>query len=109
MKLLVDEGVDFSVVQRLRDRGYDVASVLKEQSGATDDEVLAWAVAQNRLLVTNDKDFGELVYRQRYDVSGILLLRLIGRSPEAKADLVGDLLDDRGAAVGEYIHRHRPR
>jgi predicted nuclease of predicted toxin-antitoxin system len=69
VKCLVDEGVDFPVVRHLRDRGYDVASVLEDDPGGTDKDVLARAVAEARLLVTNDKDFGEMVYRQQYEVT----------------------------------------
>ncbi|MBR9989056.1 MAG: DUF5615 family PIN-like protein [Gemmatimonadetes bacterium] len=55
--------------------------------GIRDDEVLALTVSDSMPLVTNDKDFGELVFRQGRASAGVILLRLEGLSPAAKADV----------------------
>jgi predicted nuclease of predicted toxin-antitoxin system len=60
----------------LRDRGYDVFSVYEQARGISDDEVLARAVQDDRILITNDKDFGETIVRLGRPHRGILLLRL---------------------------------
>jgi predicted nuclease of predicted toxin-antitoxin system len=63
--------------------GHDVVSVKETMRGATDPEVLAQAQAQERLVVTFDKDFGELAYRFGLPAaSGVILFRLSGPSPE---------------------------
>ena len=59
----------------LRDDGHDVTHVLEKIAGATDDEVLLAAYDEGRILLTEDKDFGELVYRLKKPSRGIILLR----------------------------------
>lgn len=75
MNFLADECCDTALVQALRQDGHDVVYVLESLRGADDDVILARAFAENRLLLTEDKDFGELVYRLRKPTRGIILLR----------------------------------
>jgi predicted nuclease of predicted toxin-antitoxin system len=63
----------------------------------TDDAILTRASAEGVLLVTSDKDFGELVYRQRRSHAGVLLLRLSGLDEAAKCDLVSQAVGERGS------------
>jgi predicted nuclease of predicted toxin-antitoxin system len=77
MRFLFDENVDLRLLTFLTHLGYDVSSVVSHPPrGRPDDAVLALAVAENRILLTNDRDFGELVFRQHLPHSGVLLLRL---------------------------------
>ncbi|MFQ5739316.1 MAG: DUF5615 family PIN-like protein [Acidobacteriota bacterium] len=64
MKCVADENVDSSIVTALRDSGHDVWYVAEEKRGIEDDEVLQKAAGENALLLTGDKDFGDLVFRQ---------------------------------------------
>jgi len=75
MNFLPDECCDTALVQALREDGHNVFYVLEPLRGASDDDILARAFAENRLLLTEDKDFGELVYRLRKPTRGIILLR----------------------------------
>lgn len=75
MKLLADECCDVALVEALRSDGYDVLYVLESLRGASDEEVLTRAFSEDRLLITEDKDFGELVYRLERPAKGIILLR----------------------------------
>lgn len=59
MRFIVDECTGPAVAQWLSEAGYDVFSVFDEKAGISDDEVLRIAFAQERILITNDKDFGE--------------------------------------------------
>ena len=88
MTLVADESVDGPIVQRLRDDGYDVLYVAELSPSVTDDEVLRQANDREALLLTGDKDFGELVFRQRLVYSGVVLLRLAGLSNAGKAEVV---------------------
>src|SRR5262245_61172078 len=63
MMLLADESVDRMIVERLRADGHDTLYVAEMSPGITDDEILREASSRNALLLTEDKDFGELVYR----------------------------------------------
>ena len=88
MNLLIDESVDRQTVARLRQEGHDVLYVAEMEPGITDDLVLNRANERNALLVTADKDFGELVFRQGLTSAGVLLLRLHGLSLGNKARIV---------------------
>ena len=65
MNLLVDESVDKSIVERLRADGHTTAYIAEISPSVTDNVVLDAATASGAILVTVDKDFGELVYRLR--------------------------------------------
>ena len=88
MKLLADESVDRQIVHRLREDGYTVQYVAETEPGIPDEVVLGLAKQDADVLVTADKDFGELVFRRRLLASGILLGRPAGQSPARKAGLL---------------------
>jgi predicted nuclease of predicted toxin-antitoxin system len=92
MRFLADENVSSSVIRRLRAGGLDVVSIGETRSGAPDKEVLDAADAEGRILITEDRDFGELVVRQRLGVRGVILLELDRLSNAAEADLVAEII-----------------
>ena len=96
MKLVADESVDGPIVARLRDDGHEVVSISEESPGARDEAVLKRAWDAGLVLVTADKDFGELVYRQRLPHAGVLLLRLTGLDEAEKCNAVARAVADRG-------------
>lgn len=96
MTLLADENVDRSVVARLRAANYRVLAVGEMEPGVTDVEVLALANREGAFLVTEDKDFGELVFRQSLVHEGVILLRLAGLEAHAKGDLLLNALTEHG-------------
>ena len=75
MRFLADECCDAGLVAALRQDGYDVVYALEAMRGATDEKVLDRAVSENRIVVTEDKGFGELVYVLGRPARGIVLLR----------------------------------
>ena len=81
MNLLADESVDGPVVERLRQEGHEVVYVAEISPSVVDEEVLQRANTSAALLVTADKDFGELVFRQGRLHAGVVLLRLAGLPP----------------------------
>jgi predicted nuclease of predicted toxin-antitoxin system len=76
LRWLVDECVSARLVNRLREAGHNVVYVLEVASGADDREITLLANRDGRLLLTDDKDFGELVIRQKLAVPGLVLMRL---------------------------------
>jgi predicted nuclease of predicted toxin-antitoxin system len=94
MNLMADESVDRPVVERLRQEGHVTLYVAELSPGITDDEVLDQANASGAVLLTADKDFGELVYRQGRVHAGVVLLRLAGVAPVLKAETVAKVLED---------------
>jgi len=87
MNFLADESVDRQIVVRLRQDGYLVSYVAEMEPGIADEAVLDLANQEAALLLTADKDFGELVFRQRRLAPGIVLIRLAGLSPASKAEI----------------------
>ncbi len=99
MNLLADEGVDQQVVLRLRADGHIVWYVAEMEPSISDDLVLQRANEQKSVLVTEDKDFGELVYRLGLVHHGVILVRLHGLSSDAKARIVSDALRNHGEEI----------
>jgi predicted nuclease of predicted toxin-antitoxin system len=94
MNLLIDESVDRQIVERLLLDGHNVVYVSDMDPGISDDAVLSTANSLNALLVTADKDFGELVFRRQQINAGVLLIRLAGLPPQSKAELVAIAVRD---------------
>lgn len=92
MRFLADENVSRFVVEGLRAAGFDVDAIGTASQGASDEDVLAAAAREQRILITKDRDFGELVIRQRLEVGGVVLLELERLSNQAEADLVLSIL-----------------
>ncbi len=97
MNLLADESVDRQIVTRLRQDGHDVTYVAELGPGIADERVLERANEQDAILLTVDKDFGELAFRQKLIHHGVVLIRLSGLSNQTKAELVAEALRVRGA------------
>jgi len=82
-RFLADENFPGDAVRGMRDRGLDVAWVCEDQSGAADDKVLSRSQAEQRVLLTFDKDFGVLVFRRGVHCSaGVGLFRIKLPSPD---------------------------
>jgi predicted nuclease of predicted toxin-antitoxin system len=94
--LFCDEGVDRQIVHRLRDDGHEVTYVAELAPGISDDEVLERANTLAGLLITMDKDFGELVYRLGRISHGVLLVRLHAVTPNERAEAVSGVIREHG-------------
>lgn len=91
MRFLVDECTGPKVAAWLIAEGHEVFSVFDQARGLYDDDVLAKAINENWILITNDKDFGELVYRERRDHRGVIFLRLADERATNKIDVLQKL------------------
>lgn len=96
MRLLCDEGVERQVVEALRSDGHEVSYVAEMSPGISDEEVLERSITDEAVLVTADKDFGELVFRQKRVHHGILLVRLHGLEPEEKGRIAATAVAEHG-------------
>ena len=101
MKFLVDESVEFPVVIFLRTLGHDVASVAENFSSVRDADVLAAAHKEHRVLLTNDKDFGELIFLRGLPHHGVVLLRLLREDVPSKIERLRVLLETHGDDLQE--------
>ncbi len=116
MNLVADEGVDKSIVDSLRAAGLNVRYFAEVGAGADDTEVLLAANLAQSLLLTCDKDFGELVFRNQLSTAGVVLIRLDGLSGDAKGRIVSQAIGEHGAemlhaftVISPGIMRIRPR
>lgn len=87
-KLLADENIPRKTVQSLIQRGIDITSVTDTSPGLSDRAVLELGNVNDRVIVTFDKDFGELIFRDRLDARGLILLRFTPTSSEQIAEKI---------------------
>lgn len=92
MRFLVDECTGSKVAHWLREQGHEVFSVFDDARGADDEWIIQKAFAENWLLITNDKDFGEKVYRERHAHHGVIFLRLADERAANKIAVLKQLL-----------------
>jgi predicted nuclease of predicted toxin-antitoxin system len=112
MNLLADESVDKPSVERLRQDSHNVLYVAELEPSIDDDVVLRRANQHDALLITADKDSGELVFRQGLVNTGIVLVRLAGLSPQAKARVVSSVcgfMNGAGLWFGERFSANSGR
>ena len=88
MRFLVDECTGPAVAGWLRKQKHEVFSVYEEARGMEDDDIIQKAFAEGWILITNDKGFGEIVYRQWREHRGIVLLRLEDERAANKIDTI---------------------
>lgn len=94
MKFIADEGIDSQIVKAMRGVGHDVLYVAEYAPGITDNVVLESTNEEGRILITRDKDFGELVFRNKMVHSGIILNRLYELASEEKARIVLKVIEE---------------
>jgi predicted nuclease of predicted toxin-antitoxin system len=103
LRLLANENVPLETVDALRRAGHDVTWLLEARSGSGDAAILATAQSEQRILLTFDKDFGELAFRARLDAAtGIVLLRLRMPSPAAVTARVLSAIESRDDWNGHF-------
>lgn len=98
MRFLVDECTGPGVAAWLRKQNHEVFSVFEESRGINDEDIIQKAASENWILITNDKDFGDKVYRDGRLHRGVILLRLADESSVSKIQVISRLLEN-------YIHR----
>jgi predicted nuclease of predicted toxin-antitoxin system len=103
-KLLADENIPAKAIEALRDAGCDLLSIRETAAGVSDEEVLRIAVAQGRILVTFDRDYGELIFREgREPPPSIIYFRVFPAGPGDVSDAVLSLLADSNTIDGAMV------
>lgn len=104
MKFLADENIGFEVVAFLRREYHDVDSATETSPGSSDMAILTQASEEQRILITADTDFGELVYHAGQHHAGIVLLRLDDERNANKIRVLGKLLKKHGKELqGNFV------
>jgi predicted nuclease of predicted toxin-antitoxin system len=103
MRLLANENFPLAAVVALREKGHDVLWIRTDAPGSRDDAILALATAEQRILITFDKDFGELAFRAKLpSTSGVILFRISIRSPDAVAGITITAVESRADWAGHF-------
>jgi len=92
LKFLVDVGVGRTVEEYLKQKGYETKTVRDIDPRMDDEKIIRMAVSENRMIVTMDKDFGELVYHFSMKHSGVLLLRLEDAASSEKLKVIKNIM-----------------
>lgn len=99
MKFLVDESVEDGVVKYLRNAQHNTVSVSELSPGLRDVEVLSLAWREKRILITNDKDFGELIVRFGQPHAGVILFRLFQENAASKIASLRKILEKHASVL----------
>ena len=104
MKFLVDESSDARLAAYLKSIGHDATTVARDYAPSlADSDVLAIARRELRVLITNDRDFGELVFRLEQVHSGVIFLRLETTSLAVKIERLNYLLDHYSDRLDQFL------
>jgi predicted nuclease of predicted toxin-antitoxin system len=104
MRFLADESCDFAVVRALRAAKHDVVAVSETFSGSEDEAVIGLAVREARILLTEDKDFGRLIYASLKESSGVILIRYPATARTALPEAIIDLIKKKQEGlIGSFV------
>jgi predicted nuclease of predicted toxin-antitoxin system len=92
LRLHANENIESEIVAFLRAAGHDVAYAAELMPRAPDESILRIAASEDRVVLTGDKDFGELCFRRRLPSAGVILVRVKAVSPAARIRLIDELL-----------------
>jgi predicted nuclease of predicted toxin-antitoxin system len=101
MRFLVDESTGPIVARWLQDQGHEVFSIYEEARGMDDEKIIQKAYDENWILITNDKDFGEKVYREQFPHRGVVLLRLKDERVVVKIETLVKLIGQYAAQLSD--------
>jgi predicted nuclease of predicted toxin-antitoxin system len=104
MKFLVDECVGPSVARWLQENNFDTISIYDDFPGIDDNAVLHKALLENRILITSDKDFGEMIFKKKMQHCGVILLRLLDERPKKKIEILENVLKNYSQGLfGNFV------
>jgi predicted nuclease of predicted toxin-antitoxin system len=104
LRFLADESCDFAVVRALRAHGFDVFAVAEVMTRSDDQALIVQAERERRVLLTEDKDFGWLVFASQFDSADIILIRFPGNARELLTRIIIDLVQAQGNALyGAFV------
>jgi len=101
MNFVADESCARPVIQALREAGHDVIAIAEIAPGATGDQVLERALREKRVLITEDRDFGELVYACGRSSAGVILVRFPSQARRAKSATVIEAVSKLGSRLND--------
>ncbi len=102
--ILADENIPFNIIQALRQRGIDVYSIYENDRGITDEAIIKISKNPPRLILTEDKDFGEWVFAHGIKSISVIFLRYLYSEEAEITEILGDLMEKKGGELfGMFI------
>jgi len=104
MRFLADESCDFAVVRVLRSAGHDIKAIVEACPGISDEEVMKLAIDEQRVLLTEDKDFGWLVFAGTGGCASVIFIRFPMQSRSVLPETIVELVRQEGnKLVGSFV------
>ncbi len=103
MIIVADENIDIAIVERLKSDGHDIFSVAEVIPASSDEAVLDVVRERGALLLTEDKDFVEMIFHKGEYRDGVILVRLDGCLSEDKAKIVSKAIQEHGRELSNAI------
>jgi predicted nuclease of predicted toxin-antitoxin system len=103
VNFVADVNIEKLIVDTLRKQGHDVKWITEVNMCMTDAEILKISSDEKRILLTNDKDFGEIVFRQKMKTSGVILFRVKEQDEDLKLHLMLQLLKNHGDKIENHF------
>ena len=104
LRFLADESCDFAIVRALRAEGYDVLAVSEVSRRSDDRQVIEQVYSEKRVLLTEDKDFGWLVFAGHAESAGVILIRFPGHARQTLVQVVSQLVREQGEQLlGTFV------
>lgn len=102
--ILADENIPFSIIEALRFKGIDVYAVYEENRGISDETIIEIAKRSKRIILTEDKDFGEWVFAHGVDAISVLFLRYTYTELAVISEILVNLIDKKGKNLyGKFV------
>jgi len=103
LKFLADVNIEKQIVEFLRKSGFDILWIPDYNPLMSDEELLDLVANEDRILITNDKDFGYFIFLQKKPVNGLILFRIKGQSIEKKLANLEELLNYYKDKISKYF------
>lgn len=104
LRFLADECCDFAVVRALRAAGYDVLAINEMMQRSDDRKLIEFAASEERIFLTEDKDFGWLVYVSQVDSAGVIFIRYPSNARTGLGSTVVQLIQEQGTKlIGSFV------
>ncbi len=95
MKLLANENIPIASVRYLQNKGYNIRAIGVDNPSVKDNEVMTMAIAENRIILTFDRDYGELIFKHNHrPEAGVIYLRLNEYGSDEPGKIIDRLLSD---------------
>ena len=96
MKLLANENFPYKSIYYLKEKGFDVLSIGMDNPSILDSEIMKIAMTEERVIVTFDRDYGELIFRHNYKPEkGVIYLRLDNYRPDEPGIIVEEIINNK--------------